>query len=692
MPTVYFGTKDEPAFELEKSDDLIAVRTRSRRSIRRSAGPVPTPLSDALEDGTLLAEYPEAGVEVYRVPVDAESRSLEARKTTLRASPDVQFAGGVFMDPVTKEPVLYTENLFIKFVDTADPDDCLAVLRDTGLTVKEAVSYATNAYFVAAVEGSGERVFQIALDLLERDDVEFCHPELIRPLARKAIFPQQWHLKKTTVNGIAVDAHANVEAAHEVSLGRGITIAVIDDGVDIDHAEFSGSGKVVAPRDATLQTSDPRPKDLFGTGVNGDNHGTACAGVACGSGINGASGVAPEAKLMPIRLASGLGSQREAEAFSWAADHGADVISCSWGPPDGRWWNLDDPQHQRVFPLPASTRLAIDYATTNGRGGKGCVVLFAAGNGNESVDHDGYASYAKVIAVAACNDRSSRCVYSDYGNAVWCAFPSSDFGHAPFNHPAPLTSGIWTTDRLGQAGYNAGQVADGDAAGHYTNSFGGTSSSCPGAAGVAALVLSVNPELKSQEVKELFKRACDKIDPQRGEYNDDGHSQMYGYGRLNARIAVDLAKPRPQSGVTVRRVFDAPIMDLQSASFSLEVGDSATVKSLAVEVDLKHTFIGDLVITLHPSESVNADPVVLHNRTGGATKDLKKLYDVATTPQLASFAGKNCKGTWTLQVEDKAARDFGTLASFALVLLFAQSDRVPPAPPRKAAKKKKAKK
>src|SRR6266446_4351006 len=111
--------------------------------------------------------------------------------------------------------------------------------------------------------------------LLQRDDVEYCHPELIRPRARKTIFPQQWHLKKTTINGVTVDAHANVEAAHQVSRGEGITIAIIDDGVDTDHPEFANAGKIVAPRDATLLTDNPRPKDLFGTWPdNGDNHGT----------------------------------------------------------------------------------------------------------------------------------------------------------------------------------------------------------------------------------------------------------------------------------------------------------------------------------------------------------------------------------------------------------------------------------
>src|SRR4029077_4663055 len=394
----------------------------------------------------------------------------------------------------------------------------------------------------------GRKVFDVAQALLQRDDVEYCHPELIRPRARKTVFAQQWHLRKTTINGLTVDAHANVEAAHQVTRGEGVTIAIIDDGVDIDHPEFASAGKIVAPRDATLLTDNPRPKDLFGTGPdNGDNHGTACAGVATGNGARGASGVAPAAKLMPIRLASGLGSQREGDAFFWAAEPGADVISGSWGPEEGRGWKLDDPKHRQFVALPASTRLAIDRVTTTGRGGKGCVVLFAAGNGNESVDNDGYASYAKVTAVAACNDTGRRSVYSDFGNAVWCAFPSNDIEYAPFSQPKPLTAGIWTVDRSGSAGYNTGTNADGDAEGLFTDSFGGTSSACPGAAGGAALVLSVNPVLKWNEVKDLLKRACDRIDPQGGQYDAAGHSAKYGYGRLNARTAVDLAQPQPRN-------------------------------------------------------------------------------------------------------------------------------------------------
>jgi subtilisin family serine protease len=71
--------------------------------------------------------------------------------------------------------------------------------------------------------------------------------------------------------------------------------------------------------------------------------------------------------------------------------------------------------------------------------------------------------------------------------------------------------------------------------------FGGTSSATPGAAGVAALVLSKNPQLRYSEVKDILKRCCDRIDAGRHQYDGNGHSRKYGFGRLNAKRAVDLA-------------------------------------------------------------------------------------------------------------------------------------------------------
>jgi subtilisin family serine protease len=673
MPYVNFGTKDEPGFELIESPDLIAVRTRSRRPVR-GVGPVPRPTTAEVVDGTLVASFPDAGVEVYRVP--ASTRSLDDRKRALRAAPDVQFAGSVLVHPDTDEPVLYTENIYIRFREDLDADDCEAIIRGAGLTVKQRLDFATNAYFAAAPEGTGQRVFDIALELLNRADVVYCHPELIQERRRKQVFPQQWHLKATTVNNVAVNAHVSAEAAHAITRGAGATIAVIDDGVDVDHPEFAGAGKVIAPRDATLRTNDPRPKDTVPS-QDGDNHGTACAGVACANGVEGACGVAPLARLMPIRLASGLGSIQEAEAFRWAADNGADVISCSWGPADGQWWNPNDPRHNRFVALPASTRDAINYVTTNGRGGKGCVVLFAAGNGNESVDNDGYASYDRVVAVAACNDQSKRSVYSDFGNAIWCAFPSSDFGHAPFNHPEALTPGIWTTDRLGNFGYNPGDTRFGDVAGKFTNDFGGTSSACPGAAGVAALILAANSALRWNEVKDVLRRACDRIDPQGGQYDANEHSKFYGHGRLNAETAVKLAKGSVAREVIVNKVLNVPIPDLGSVEGTIDATETMSVDKMAVYIRLEHTYIGDLLITVIPPASSGLANVLLHNRAGGSRDNLEMLYDPSNTPALVAYSGKNCSGTWTVRIEDKAARDSGMLVQIGLHLFLGAASPAP---------------
>jgi subtilisin-like proprotein convertase family protein len=176
-------------------------------------------------------------------------------------------------------------------------------------------------------------------------------------------------------------------------------------------------------------------------------------------------------------------------------------------------------------------------------------------------------------------------------------------------------------------------------------------------------------------VKDLFKRACDRVDPQGGAYDVSGHSPKYGYGRLNARTVVDLAAPQPRRGTTISRTFDAPIPDLQTVSFTLDVADSTPVEALTVAVDLKHTYIGDLAITLLPPAVTAMNPIVLHNRAGGSTKNLKKTYDAATTPALRAFVGKSCQGVWTLRIQDAAAADSGTLVSVAIGLWFLHPDR-----------------
>ncbi len=653
-----YGGKRGRRQSAKLSADLMVVRTANRHRLVDNA--LSQDSRRRLADTIPLFRIPEIGVEVWKVATPRRTKAArDAARTALKQEPGIRFAGRGLVTP-DGEPIIYTENLFVQFHPDLSAAACKRLIKARKLKIKRPLDYAHNAYFLGLPEGSGQQVFDSASDLLDLDEVALCHPELVRQLAKKGAFPEQWHLKRTRIDGNTVDQHAHVEDAWELSRGDGATIAIIDDGVDMAHIEFAGAGKIVAPRDTSSGNDDPTPR-------SGDSHGTACAGVAAAAGTTGASGVAPHARVMPIRFVSSLGSQAEADAFVWAADHGADVISCSWGPTDGDWWDDDDPQHDVQVGLPDSSRLAIDYAIAQGRNGKGCVITWAAGNGNEPVDNDGYASYEKVLAIAACNDRGTRAVYSDTGAALWCAFPSNNFSRPGL--PAPLTPGIWTTDVSGPSGYNPGDADRGDAAGDFTNSFGGTSSACPGAAGVAALVIARNPDLDWQQVREIMQNCCDQIDAQQGAYDQNGHSQLYGYGRLNARRAVELAVPQaaPQATYTAvhRALKKVAIKDNKTVKIDLFAGDTKSILDIRVSVDIEHTWVGDLILTLKAPDGSKA---VLQDQAGGSQRNLKRSYDTASAPALANFIGADPQGKWTLEVKDNASRDTGQIISFGIEL------------------------
>lgn len=538
MVSYRIGGKDGEKQTLKEADDLVVVRFKEDYDF--NSVPLDSEKKTLVNNLMLVESMPEANVKIYRSSPLGDKSAKQVRNQVRKLSNEldsIKFSGRVLVDE--KGAInIYTENIFIKFYDELTDAKCLEILENNKLTVKKNVTYAKNAYFVESETAKGKEVFPLAERLLDKKEVEFCHPEIIKQKKYKqTIYPQQWHLEKTTFMTTVVDAHIDVQSAWQHCKGEGVVIAVIDDAVDIDHPEFGGNGKLIAPWDMGTSTADPRP--VFPH----QRHGTSCAGVACASGLGMAAGVAPESKLMPIKLNANLGSMQEAEAFVWAADHGADIISCSWGPPDGAWWDASDPNHTHSVPLPDSTRLAIDYATTQGREGRGCIITWAAGNGRENTFFDGYASYHKVFAIAACNDTGMRSVYSDFGAEVFCSFPSGDQEYPLFHHPKPITPGIWTTDVQGQAGYNPGNLIDnpmvGDAAGNYTATFGGTSSACPGVAGVIALVLSVNPNLDIDGVRDILKQSCEKIDVANANYDNNGHSIFYGYGRINAKMAVE---------------------------------------------------------------------------------------------------------------------------------------------------------
>lgn len=285
-------------------------------------------------------------------------------------------------------------------------------------------------------------------------------------------------------------------------------VAVVDEGVDEQHPEFAG--RVIAGYPSLGRSHDVRR-----------SHGTNVAGVILAGGQE-VTGIAPGAFLLPIvvpALTTNVGDRSEAEGLSWAADHGADVICCAWAPAG--------PDRQNGA-LPDHTRDALDYCLTRGRGGKGCVVVFSAGNDGSDLALNGYATYPGVIAVGACNVHGRHPAYSGWGEALWCVAPSNDPGD-----PASRRNTYTTTAPMGS-------VAEGEV--FYTKGFGFTSAACAVVAGICALIVTANPRLTAAEVRAVLRESCDKVDIESGTYDERGHSPLYGYGRPDAARALRLAK------------------------------------------------------------------------------------------------------------------------------------------------------
>lgn len=289
-------------------------------------------------------------------------------------------------------------------------------------------------------------------------------------------------------------------------------VAVVDEGIDEQHPEFAG--RVIAgypPRTLGRSSDVRRP------------HGTNVAGVILAGG-RAVTGIAPRALLLPVAvpaLSTTIGDPSEAQGLRWAADHGADIVCCAWAPP-----NPD----RNSGALPDHTRDALDHCLTRGRGGKGCVVVFSAGNDGSDLALNGYASYPGVIAAGACNLHGRHPAYSGWGEALWCVAPSNDPGD-----PASRRNTYTTTAPIGS-------LADGDV--FYTTRFGFTSAACAVVAGICALIVAANARLTAAEVRAVLRESCDKVDVESGSYDERGHSPLYGYGRPDAARALQLAKPR----------------------------------------------------------------------------------------------------------------------------------------------------
>ena len=319
---------------------------------------------------------------------------------------------------------------------------------------------------------------------------------------------QQWGLRKIR----AIEAWS----IHRGSAG--VVIAVLDEGCDVAHEDISYA---LPGYDAFSNDNDATPN-------GNDAHGTACAGIVGMRHNNGRGGVgvAPGCRVLPVRIAQGIGGGMWSTSpvivdrgVRTAVLRGASVLSNSYS----------------LAPSTTVTH-AFQYAQTHGRGGRGCVMPAASGNGDTlGIIFPAILSptIPGMMAVGASNEWDQRKSKTSSDGENWWG---SNYG-PQLDVVAPGVH-IFTSDISGGAGY---------ATGNYVSTFNGTSSATPHVAGLAGLILSVDPNLRGWEVEEIIKMTARDL-------GGRGRDDEFGFGRIDARLALE-ATSRVWSSVAVRPVF-----------------------------------------------------------------------------------------------------------------------------------------
>ena len=330
-----------------------------------------------------------------------------------------------------------------------------------------------------------------------------------------------------------------IEAGNLEKFDETTKVAIMDSGVDFEHPDLKNKledGFNMVHEGETGNPGEYDPNDPMSSiyGASGYSHGTNCAGVAAAEGNEiGTVGICPWCGIYPVTfMEGGMGTEESAsdeklmEVYKkYTADPEIVAINCSFGP-------------SATMGYVPATQGEIDshkLFMEKGRNKKGGVIVYASGNDGIDAAYTGILSYefkmkrndkdvtSKVVTVGASSAWDTRVTYSNYGDMLDIVAPSLSM--------QPLI-GIATSYLTGY-----GDMEDKD----YTNMFSGTSSATPVITGAFGVIFSVNPDLTLEEAVEILHKSADKVNPETGFYDKNGHSIKYGYGRLNLLKAVRLA-------------------------------------------------------------------------------------------------------------------------------------------------------
>ncbi len=481
------------------------------------------------------------------------------------------------------------------------------------------------------------------------------------------LYGDQWHLYNSAqFAGLLVGEDIHVEPVWNDGIkGRGMLLVVVDDALEIGHEDLSAN---IAFR----MSWDYRQRDFDPTPVSSDSsHGTQVAGIAAARDLNsvGGRGVAPGVSLAGYNLLwnGGINSAEIHDAMTRNVAEVA-ISNNSWGygaSGDGTTEHPGDNLWQE----------GVAYGVTYGRGGKGTIYVWAAGNGGEfGVDNSNYnylTNNRHVIAVCAVDGDGVKTVYSEKGANLWlCA-------------PGGYSNGLTTTDLMGTRGDNTAGVLHDYTNRNYTKLFAGTSAATPIVSGVVALMLEANPNLGWRDVRLILAESARKNDasdsdwrvttPASGEpqYNIN---HKYGFGVVDAAAAVARAKRWGSNvGGQLQREFPVAVADsipdggtagLQQ-TVTVAAANNLIIEYVEIDVNLVHGDPGELSIVLTAPSGTQSVLAEAHRCTTFTNTCPTTNYSPWTFGS-SRHLGEAAQGSWRLNVVDQRANNMGSLISWNL--------------------------
>jgi len=472
---------------------------------------------------------------------------------------------------------------------------------------------------------------------------------------RDPLWNSEWYIKNTGQNDGTPGLDLNVTHVWQRGItGKGVTVAILDDGVDYLHPDLAANYDAGSSWD--FSGNDPYPYPRW-TANGFNSHGTRCAGEISAVADNGICGVgiAYNSKIAAVRMLDQPYMTDAIEASSMGyKPQNIDIYSASWGPTDdGK--TVDGPRELTVK--------AMRDGVNKGRNGKGSIYVWASGDGGpyDDCNLDGYASSMWTISINSAVNDGEVAVYDESCSSILASTFSS--GRAG----ARSSAGVATTDLYGNC----------------TMKHSGTSAAAPEAAGVIALALEANPSLTWRDIQHLLVLTSKKRNLIDVRYpwkmNGAGFlfNHLFGYGVMDAGSLVDAAlswKPLPErksceagelvgewNTRTGEQIIELEIDTNACKGSSNEINYIEHVQAF---ISIQSTRRGD--ITINMTSPMDTESMLLQRRP----RDDDAETGLIDWPFVSvQYWGERPRGKWRLVVALKGVnRELAKMTKFKLVI------------------------